>query len=96
MAYQEAIRFTFSIGIKHIWIDTLCIIQDDPLDWREQTGHLASIYQNFYITLAATSSRNSESGCFRDSDALTSYERALQIEAGQLLVQTPVKHWERP
>jgi Heterokaryon incompatibility protein (HET) len=66
------------LGIENIWIDSFCIIQDDQLNWREQAAHMATIYQNSYITLVATASLNSEAGCFWDSDA--SYERTFSVE----------------
>lgn len=91
--FQDAIRFTLALGIKYIWIDSLCIIQDDPLDWQEQAGHMASIYQNSFITLAATSSGNNESGCFWNLD--TEYERNFLTDAGLMSVRKTLKHWER-
>lgn len=91
--FQDTIQFLLSLGIKNVWIDSYCIIQDDPLDWQEQAAQMASIYQNSYITLAATSSLNNESGCFWDSD--TSYEKNFRAEPDDFLVRRTMKHWER-
>jgi hypothetical protein len=91
--FQDAIQFLLSLGIKYVWIDYYCIIQDDPLDWQEQAAQMARIYQNSYITLAATSSLNNESGCFWDSD--TSYEKEFKAGRNDLSVRRAMKHWER-
>ncbi|ERF72151.1 hypothetical protein EPUS_02942 [Endocarpon pusillum Z07020] len=91
--FQDAIKFSLSLGIENIWIDSLCIIQDDPSDWQAQAAQMASIYQNSYITLAATASSDSQSGCFWHSDA--SYEKAFQTEIGDFSVRKTLKHWER-
>jgi hypothetical protein len=93
--FQNTIQFLLSLRIKYVWIDYYCIIQDDPLDWQEQAAQMASIYQNSYITLAATSSLNNESGCFWGSDA--SYEKHFKAEplSNDLSVRRAMKHWER-
>lgn len=42
--FQEAAAVTLHLGIRYIWIDSLCIIQDDIDDWREQSTKMCSIY----------------------------------------------------
>jgi hypothetical protein len=54
---------------------------------------MASIYQNSYITLAATSSMNNESGCFGDPD--NSYEKSFEAAPNDLSDRRTMKHWER-
>jgi len=56
--FQDAIAFTRDLQIRYLWIDCLCIIQDDSHDWQQQAGRMAQIYQNSYVTLAATSSQD--------------------------------------
>ncbi|KAH9207778.1 heterokaryon incompatibility protein-domain-containing protein, partial [Leptodontidium sp. 2 PMI_412] len=92
--FQDAMQFAVSLGIENIWIDSFCIIQDDIVDWQEQAAHMASIYQNSYVTLATTTSLNSEAGCFWDSDA--SYERKFSVELFQERLLAPrVLHFSR-
>jgi hypothetical protein len=62
--FQEAIQITFSLGLKYIWIDSLCIIQDDDADWRKEGSRMAFIYSQSYLTIAATKSSSSAGGCF--------------------------------
>jgi len=33
--FQEAIHFTRLFGMRYIWIDSLCIIQDSSKDWEQ-------------------------------------------------------------
>lgn len=54
--HLEAVLWTRHLGLQHLWIDALCIIQDDPLDWAEEAGKMAAVYSNAFVTLAATSS----------------------------------------
>lgn len=51
---QDAVVATRKLGIPYIWIDSLCIIQDDPEDWRQEAAQMVSIYENEYVTIAAT------------------------------------------
>lgn len=34
LSFHHAINMTSRLGLKHIWINSLCIIQDDIEDWR--------------------------------------------------------------
>jgi hypothetical protein len=64
--YKDAFIVARSIGVQHLWIDSLCIIQDDELDWHFQSAEMASIYRNACLTIAAADSYNSDGGCFRE------------------------------
>ena len=65
--YRDAIEITRQLGIGYIWIDTLCIIQDDPEDWREQSVCMASVYGNAYLTISAAHAASSDAGIFMSS-----------------------------
>ncbi|OAL46641.1 HET-domain-containing protein [Pyrenochaeta sp. DS3sAY3a] len=62
--FQDAVDFTRRLGLKYIWIDSICIIQDDLMDWAEQSAKMANIYENAFITLCATASSNDNGGCY--------------------------------
>jgi hypothetical protein len=65
--FQDAIVFARKLQIRYLWIDSLCIVQDDKLDWASESGNMSSIYRGGYITIAATSSENSKGGLVTDS-----------------------------
>jgi hypothetical protein len=54
------------LELEYIWIDSLCIIQDSEADWLEESGKMASIYSDAYITIAATQAANSNIGLFTE------------------------------
>lgn len=62
--FQDAVSFVRSIGLRYIWIDSLCIIQDSALDWQQQSAQMAAIYQNAYVTLAAAITAQPSDGLF--------------------------------
>lgn len=54
--YQDAATVCIRLGIDYLWIDALCIVQDDKEDWADQCPQMAQIYRSAYITIAAASS----------------------------------------
>jgi hypothetical protein len=64
--FREAIELTRQLGLDYVWIDSLCIIQDDKLDWEVQASKMASIYENARVVLSATLSKDGEGGFFAE------------------------------
>ncbi|KAK4443767.1 heterokaryon incompatibility protein-domain-containing protein [Podospora aff. communis PSN243] len=62
--FQDAIAFTRRLNIFYLWIDSLCIVQNDPSDWAEQSAQMASIYSLSSLNLAATSALDGRDGLF--------------------------------
>ena len=52
---RDAIEVTAYLGISHIWIDALCILQGDADDWVEESVKMADIYGGAYVVLHAAS-----------------------------------------
>jgi hypothetical protein len=52
--FGDASRFAVNLGINKIWIDSICIIQDDLDDWKVQSVKMAEYYQFAWLTIAAT------------------------------------------
>jgi hypothetical protein len=61
--FQDAIVVTRALGVRYLWIDSLCICQDDRDDWDRESAKMHSIYHNSYLTIAATTAGNSSVGC---------------------------------
>ncbi|KAH4854172.1 hypothetical protein HBI38_096270 [Parastagonospora nodorum] len=59
---QDSIRMTQTLGIQYLWIDSLCIIQDDEHDWALESSKMADIYSNAWLVLAATGAPDCASG----------------------------------
>ena len=62
--FQEAIKFNWYLGIQYLWIDSLCIIQQDSEDWARESAKMCQVYENSYVTIAASSAFNSTQGLF--------------------------------
>ncbi|KAK0619198.1 heterokaryon incompatibility protein-domain-containing protein [Immersiella caudata] len=42
----SAIQLARSIGFQFLWIDALCIVQDDPADWAAQVVSMGQVYHH--------------------------------------------------
>jgi hypothetical protein len=60
--HLDAIRVTRGLGIRYLWIDALCIIQDSPADMMMDMPNMGNIYKNSTITIAASEARSAHSG----------------------------------
>ncbi|KAL5322071.1 hypothetical protein ACEPPN_010040 [Leptodophora sp. 'Broadleaf-Isolate-01'] len=65
--FQDAIHITHNLGLKYLWIDSLCIIQDDLHDWETESKKMAAIYQSSHVTICAAKSEDGNGGCFADA-----------------------------
>ncbi|KAM5343900.1 hypothetical protein ACJ41O_012437 [Fusarium nematophilum] len=65
--FRDAVQVARALDIAYIWIDSLCIIQDDSADWEAEAARMGLVYANSYLTIAALSSKDDSSGCFQDA-----------------------------
>ncbi|KAK1635891.1 heterokaryon incompatibility protein-domain-containing protein [Colletotrichum phormii] len=61
---QDAIRIVRFLGLRYLWIDSLCIVQDNADDWRKESVQMGRIYKDAEITVAASGARDGSEGCF--------------------------------
>jgi len=52
--FKDAITVARRLGVRYLWIDSLCIVQDDRQDWEEQAPLMCDIYSNAILTIFAT------------------------------------------
>lgn len=63
-SFQDAVQICRNLRVKHLWIDSLCIIQDSEEDWRWQAALMADIYEGSVLTIAAAHAGDPTQGCF--------------------------------
>jgi hypothetical protein len=62
--FRDAVIVSRHLGFRYLWIDSLCIIQDDKQDWEREAARMALIYKGSQLTIAVTSSKDGSEGCF--------------------------------
>lgn len=80
---RDAITAAWRVGLRYIWIDSYCIIQDDELDWYRAAASMGEIYENAFITLSATTATDG-AGLFSQIDPIHLGHPITKLE------QTPV------
>lgn len=64
VTFQDAVIIARELDVKYVWIDSLCIIQDDHSDWERQAVRMGDVYSNAYLTVAALGSSDDADGIF--------------------------------
>ncbi len=82
--FRDAVAVTRALDIRYIWIDSLCIVQDDLQDWEQEAAKMASVYEGKFPTIAAADSLDCGGGLFLDSIPQTSH-----FELAPLLTSRP-------
>lgn len=63
---RDAIKVTQILGIRYLWVDALCIIQDCTAEWESEVQSMDQIYRQALLTIAANvDSSDEEPGLFR-------------------------------
>ncbi|CAI4212106.1 unnamed protein product [Parascedosporium putredinis] len=86
--FQDAIILTRELGLRYLWIDALCIIQDSEDDWKNEAIKMAEIYSSAVVTISTLNSDRSTTGFLRPREsgaALVSPDFAVQPYHGSLL-----------
>jgi Heterokaryon incompatibility protein (HET) len=69
--FQQAFDITRRLEARYIWIDSLCIAQDDAADWSRESAHMSEVYGHSLLNLVAAHARDGRDGCFARRDILT-------------------------
>ena len=70
--FQDALQVLARLGLVFLWIDSLCIVQDNPDDWNRESLLMSSVFGYSDITITAASSTDGSQGCF--------YKRKMPVE----------------
>ena len=66
--YRDAVTITRELGVRYLWIDSLCIIQGQSTgpqsDWTQEAAKMGSVYRNSYCNIAAMDASDSTGTCF--------------------------------
>ena len=63
-SFQDTIKIYCRLNQRYLWIDSLCVIQDDYDDWHREAPEMGNIYQNSICTIAALGVSNTFTGLF--------------------------------
>jgi hypothetical protein len=102
--FKEALQVTEALGYRYIWIDALCIIQDDPNDVQQEMARMGEIYRRSTLTISAANGPDTDSGLFAERDARSCKPRNVfvtmkegkEVLAGIVSLEVPYKERHSP
>ncbi|KAH6981905.1 heterokaryon incompatibility protein-domain-containing protein [Ilyonectria sp. MPI-CAGE-AT-0026] len=62
LTIQDAIEVTRKLKLRYLWVDVVCIIQDDIADQRREIPRMSEIFEAAYVTISAASARSCREG----------------------------------
>lgn len=62
--FQDTVILALGLNIRYVWIDSLCIVQDDLLDWHSEAKDMGNVYRNATLVVAASGAADSTEGLF--------------------------------
>jgi hypothetical protein len=107
---QDAVSVTKALGLRYLWVDCLCIVQDVVEDWAAALANMDNIYGSSTITIAAPSYPDAHAG-FLKSRLFTGpclklpFQSPFMAEQGLLWIQRRDRltvqqrlsaHWKQP
>lgn len=54
--FRDAVDICRGLGVRYLWIDSLCIIQDSASDWARESVRMGHVYRDALVTICAISS----------------------------------------
>lgn len=88
---KDAISLTDSIGQRYLWVDRLCIIQDDLDDRASQIAAMGRIYSLATLTIAAITGDNANAGLSGMSAGPRNFQQHTTKVQGMYLANRPQK-----
>jgi hypothetical protein len=66
---QDAVVTARQLRIRFLWVDSLCIIQDDVIDFTDEAPLMGLVYSNAYLTIVPLSSSGCSEGFIKNCNA---------------------------
>ncbi|KAI4607883.1 hypothetical protein J4E83_009427 [Alternaria metachromatica] len=75
----DAIHVCKAFGLRYLWIDALCIVQDDIQDWTDQIPRMKSIYPGAELVISAQSASSVQEGFLSLSPAANAPLKRIEV-----------------
>jgi len=93
---SDAIQLVSLLGERYLWVDSLCIIQDQQHTKQSALESMASIYANAYLTIVAAAGSDANYGLC-GMELITKSRQAscetIKLRHGMRLLVTPSNAW---
>lgn len=62
LVFRDAISVCGKLAIPYLWIDALCIVQDDEKEWQQEASQMGKVYENAFVTIVPSASQSCKEG----------------------------------
>jgi hypothetical protein len=59
---QDAMTLVAQLNLRYLWFDSLCLIQDDPVDLKRAITQMDVIFEAAWVTIIAAQGQSADSG----------------------------------
>jgi hypothetical protein len=68
LLFLHAVEASHKLGVRYLWIDSLCILQDSGADFETEAAMMSKIYRYSHCTISAGLDDTDTRGLFRQQD----------------------------
>ena len=86
--FQDAFTIARALDIFYIWIDSLCIVQNDEDEWQSEASRMSDIYSGSLLTIAASDAENTSNGCFSLGSSASPDNSSIEKRAFFMITQS--------
>jgi hypothetical protein len=81
LTFKHSIEVTRSLGFRYLWIDALCINQEDAQEKSSEIAYMDEIYSNSTLNISATAASSGSDGLFYERFPVSVVPCRRQIKA---------------
>ena len=78
--FRDFIQINRFYGIQYVWIDSLCIVQDDEEDWKAESARMTNVYGEAVLNVAAVGAVDGSVGCFFERSKTWRCQAKISVE----------------
>lgn len=95
---RDAVRVTRALSIKYLWVDSLCVIQGNDMDWENESALMGLVYANAHITIVTLNSSSCKQGFLTTSsraDVRSGFKATSYSSSDKLRYDWDAASWSR-
>ncbi|KLU87959.1 hypothetical protein MAPG_06949 [Magnaporthiopsis poae ATCC 64411] len=93
--YQDAVYVTRQLGVRYLWIDSLCIIQEgDRTDWLREIKTMDRVYYNSFCNISALDAADGNDSLFHARRPDTLIPQHLLVRTKERSLPCTLSHAE--
>ena len=79
---QDAIRVAGDLGFEYLWVDALCIVQDDDEEKASEMARMSEVYEGATLTISASRAAHCDGGLLHRRDLRAHYVELYELPWG--------------